>query len=176
MGLQLVEKSLPSGRKDEEKKEEKRRIYWYLVQTDLMFRLLYDKPPCIEEQVVGVRPPSVIRPAKMPQLSACETVLQVIWTRAVVIGVEYFDSINTDGSVRSEGDNNTIDSCCAQIENLLADWDLVCSCHKLCAWYPLIHSNATVERGKIHGIGRLDDLVLCRISDCPVQHHCLYET
>ncbi|KAL5355912.1 hypothetical protein BJX96DRAFT_171108 [Aspergillus floccosus] len=125
MGLQLVEKSLPSGRKDEEKKEEKRRIYWYLVQTDLMFRLLYDKPPCIEEPVLGVRPPSVIRPAKMPQLSACETILQVIWTRAVVIGVEYFDSINTDGSVRSEGDNNTIDSCCAQIENLLADWDLL---------------------------------------------------
>ena len=132
MELRLVDKSLPSDRKDEEKKDEKRRIYWYLAQTDLMFRLWYDMPPALEGPIFDVRPPSIIRPAHMPQLSARETILQAVWTRSIAILLEYFGSVTTDG-----GEQDAIDSCCVQIEDLLDDWDLVCSYHKAYAWYPL---------------------------------------
>ncbi|KAI9375565.1 hypothetical protein BJX61DRAFT_118412 [Aspergillus egyptiacus] len=125
MGLHLVDNSVRSGRTDEEKKEEKRRIYWYLAQTDLMFRMWYDKPPALEGPLLDVRPPSVIRPTHMTQLSARETVLQTVWTRVTVILFEYFDSIGADETVQSDREKDTIGRCCAQIENLLADWDLL---------------------------------------------------
>ncbi|PGH14915.1 hypothetical protein AJ79_02778 [Helicocarpus griseus UAMH5409] len=125
IGLHLVDKSLSSGREDEETKEEKRRIYWYLAQTDLMFRLWYDKPPALEGPILDVRAPSVIRPTNARQLTASETVLQAVWTRAVVIILEYYDSRKTDGPIRSEGNEGRVDSCCTQIEDLLIDWDLL---------------------------------------------------
>lgn len=132
MGLHLVDKSLPSDCQDEGKKEESRCIYWYLAQTELMFRLWYDKPPALEGPILDVRPPSVIRPAHMSQIGACETVLQAVWTRAVVILLEFFDHVSRDGTVQSSKELDAIDSCCARIEDLLADWDLVCLSHN--AW------------------------------------------
>lgn len=97
-----------------------------------MFRLWYDKPTALEGPILDVRPPSVIRPAHMPQLGACETVLQAVWTRAVVILLEYFDSASTGGTAQSGGEQDATDSCCVQLEDLLADWDLVCISQSFC--------------------------------------------
>ncbi|KAL4875120.1 hypothetical protein BJY04DRAFT_224316 [Aspergillus karnatakaensis] len=114
--------SLPLGTPQEEaEKEARRRQHWYLVEIDFLFRMWYDKPRALRAPMSQVRLPAEISPrTKQPKWGDC--ILFIVWSRALYILGEYYDSADT---LPGEELNGKIDHCCNQLAELLEDWDLV---------------------------------------------------
>ncbi|KAL4902001.1 hypothetical protein BDW74DRAFT_181158 [Aspergillus multicolor] len=111
----------PGTPQEEADKEVKRRVHWYLVEIDFLFRLWYDKPKALRCDPTQVRLPAEISPAtKQPKLHDC--ILFIVWTRALYIIADYFKAHET---LVEEALANKVDEYCNQLMELVDDWDIL---------------------------------------------------
>ncbi|RDW68706.1 fungal specific transcription factor domain-containing protein [Aspergillus mulundensis] len=112
----------PLGTPQEEAdKEVKRRLHWYLVEIDFLFRLWYDKPRALRCDPTQVRLPAEISPAtKQPKPHDC--ILFIVWTRALYIIADYFKARET---LTEEALISNVDDYCNQLTELVDDWDML---------------------------------------------------
>ncbi|KAL6230686.1 hypothetical protein BDW75DRAFT_60033 [Aspergillus navahoensis] len=121
LGIHDVD-STPLGTAQEEAdKEVKRRLHWYLVEIDFLFRLWYDKPKALRCSPTQVRLPAEIAPAtKQPKSHEC--ILFIVWSRAMYLVADFF---NDQETLPEEPLSNKVNYYCNQVTELLDDWDLL---------------------------------------------------
>ncbi|KAL4745758.1 hypothetical protein BDW72DRAFT_198349 [Aspergillus terricola var. indicus] len=121
LGIHDVETAPLSTPQEEADKEVKRRLHWYLVEMDFLFRLLYDKPKALQCSPTQVKLPAVISPAtKQPK--PYESILFIVWSRALHIVADFFNDHET---LPEDTLSNKVDEYCNQLTELLDDWDLL---------------------------------------------------
>ncbi|RAH80430.1 hypothetical protein BO86DRAFT_400980 [Aspergillus japonicus CBS 114.51] len=122
LGIHDVD-SLPTGTAQEEtEKDVKRRMHWYLVEMDLLFRTWYDKPTALGCPIGQVRLPAEISPqTKQPKPHNC--ILFLVWSRTLFIMANFFNQV--ESSTASDHLGSTADTCCMELEELVSDWDLL---------------------------------------------------
>ncbi|KAH7114295.1 hypothetical protein B0J11DRAFT_540609 [Dendryphion nanum] len=103
-----------------------RVLYWHLIQTDLLFRLFYGKPPAIKYTPGQVRPPSLLTDGNRHP-GMLRTVIYIVWYRYCFYTADLFWELDrmdrgVEGwEARREG---LVDGFCADLEALIAEWDL----------------------------------------------------
>lgn len=117
---------LPSRTTEEENNRQGLRyLYWHVLQTDLLFRLFYGKPPAIRWTLRKVHPPSLFTPSNM-QPSVPQSMLYTIWIRYTVLTVDMFNALDScEAETRSPEIMRQVDDYCGQLEELLDEWDLI---------------------------------------------------
>jgi hypothetical protein len=121
LGIHDVESTPPGTSQEEAEKDVKRRLHWYLVEMDFLFRLWYDKPKALQCSPTQVRLPAVISPAtKQPKPYEC--ILFIVWSRAMHILADFF---NDQENLPEAALSNKVDVYCNQLTELLDDWDLL---------------------------------------------------
>ncbi|RAH69715.1 fungal specific transcription factor domain-containing protein [Aspergillus aculeatinus CBS 121060] len=122
LGIHEVD-SLPLGTAQEEiEKDVKRRMHWYLVEMDLLFRTWYDKPTALRCPVGQVRLPAEISPqTKQPKPHNC--ILFLVRARTLFIMANFF--VQFEASRASDHLSTTANTCCMELEELVNDWDLL---------------------------------------------------
>lgn len=108
----------------EAEKEIKRRLHWYLVELDFLFRLWYDKPKALKYPIAQVKLPAEISPqTKQPKPAHCT--LFIVWSRALFLLDEFFSVLESShGQAYAEVSSKT-DNCCNELWELLTDWDML---------------------------------------------------
>ncbi|KAL4999799.1 hypothetical protein BDV10DRAFT_163883 [Aspergillus recurvatus] len=121
LGIHDVDSTPLGTPQDEVDKEVKRRLHWYLVEIDFLFRLWYGKPKALRCSPTQVRLPAEISPAtKQPKPHDC--VLFIVWSRAMYLMADFF---NDQETLPEEALGNRVDHYCNQLTELLGDWDLL---------------------------------------------------
>ncbi|KAL4738350.1 hypothetical protein BDV11DRAFT_189766 [Aspergillus similis] len=120
LGIHDVESTPPGTSQEEADKEVKRRLHWYLVEVDFLFRLWYDKPKALQCSPTQVSLPAVISPAtKQPKPYEC--ILFIVWSRAMHIVADFFNDHET---LPEDALSYKVDDYCNELTELLDDWDL----------------------------------------------------
>ncbi|KAL4960101.1 uncharacterized protein BDV14DRAFT_205029 [Aspergillus stella-maris] len=122
LGIHNVDLGAPGPSQDESVKEDYRRLHWFLVEIDFLFRLWYDKPKALRcAEVTQVKLPKEISPAtKQPKRIQCT--LFIVWSRVLYIMDSFFEAIET---VSGQKLSSRVDHCCNQLAELAEDWDLL---------------------------------------------------
>ncbi|KAL4952086.1 hypothetical protein BDW69DRAFT_168565 [Aspergillus filifer] len=122
LGIHDVDLGATSAPQDESAKREYRRLHWFLVEIDFLFRLWYDKPKALRcAEVTQVNLPTEISPAtKQPKRTECT--LLIVWSRVLYIMDSFFKA--TETALRQEL-NSRVDHYCNQLAELAEDWDLL---------------------------------------------------
>ncbi|KAL5044363.1 hypothetical protein BDW71DRAFT_209366 [Aspergillus fruticulosus] len=121
LGIHDVDTTPLGTPQEEADKEVKRRLHWYLVEIDFLFRLWYDKPKALRCSPTQVRLPAEISPAtKQPKPYDC--ILFIVWSRAMYLVADFLEDQET---LPEEAFSNKVDHYCNQLTELLDDWDLL---------------------------------------------------
>ncbi|KAL4922104.1 hypothetical protein BDW62DRAFT_207873 [Aspergillus aurantiobrunneus] len=121
LGIHAVDSKPPGSPQEEAEKEAQRRLHWYLVEVDFLFRLWYDKPKALRCSNTQVRLPMEISPAtKQPKSYNC--ILFIVWSRALYIIADFFNACET---LPRDDLSSKVDHYCNQLAELLEDWDLL---------------------------------------------------
>ncbi|CBF80352.1 uncharacterized protein ANIA_08345 [Aspergillus nidulans FGSC A4] len=121
LGIHDVESTPPGTAQEEAERDVKRRLHWYLVEMDFLFRLWYDKPKALQCSPTQVGLPAVISPAtKQPKPQEC--ILFIVWSRAMHILMDFF---NDQENLPEAALGSKVDVYCNQLTELLDDWDLL---------------------------------------------------
>ncbi|KAJ9488877.1 hypothetical protein VN97_g4402 [Penicillium thymicola] len=108
----------------EAEKEIKRRLHWYLVELDFLFRLWYDKPKALKSPIAQVKLPAEISPqTKQPKPAPCT--LFIVWSRALFLLDEFFSVLESSHGQPYAEVSSKIDNCCNELWELLTDWDML---------------------------------------------------
>lgn len=110
---------------EEDRRQSLRYLYWLCLQTDLLFRLLLDKPPMIRWKVGRVKPPTLFSTSHMGP-TADQSRCYVVWIRFTVLTAEVMDCLEDPEQRRSPEVIQKVDQYCSELEELVADWKLVC--------------------------------------------------
>jgi hypothetical protein len=106
--------------------------FWTLVISDLLFRLLFNRPSCIsaEASCEGIRlPDSADVKSERPMASVHAT--QTVWGRLTFIAKDFFDMVDRglhldpDAAEQSGRFRMKVDEACEEIRLMVADWHLV---------------------------------------------------
>ncbi|KAL4938459.1 hypothetical protein BDV06DRAFT_56477 [Aspergillus oleicola] len=122
LGIHDVDSNPPGAPQEEADKEEYRRMHWFLVEIDFLFRLWYDKPKALRcPEITQVKLPTEISPAtKQPKRNECT--LFIVWSRVLYIMESFFKATET---LSRQELNSKVDHCCTQLAELADDWDLL---------------------------------------------------
>ncbi|KAL4790560.1 hypothetical protein BDV19DRAFT_382219 [Aspergillus venezuelensis] len=122
LGIHDVDLGESGPPQDESAKEDYRRLHWFLVEIDFLFRLWYDKPKALRcAKVTQVKLPTEISPAtKQPKRIECT--LFIVWSRVLYIMDSFFEATET---VSGQELSSRVDHYCRQLAELAEDWDLL---------------------------------------------------
>lgn len=160
LGIHDVDLSPARSPEEEAAKEAQRRLHWFLVEIDFLFRVWYDKPRALRCPPTQVRLPTIISPATtQPKRGDCA--LFILWSRTLFILDDYFDTVET----LAEGDLvRRIDHYCNQLIELHDDWDLLsvarsprisqCECWMYAETTITFHGMIILMRRKIMAAGQ----------------------
>lgn len=109
---------------EEDRRQSLRYLYWLCLQTDLLFRLLLDKPPMIRWKVGRVKPPTLFSTSHMAP-TADQSRCYVVWIRFTVLTAEVMDVLEDREQRHSPEVLEKVDQYCKDLEELVADWRLV---------------------------------------------------
>ncbi|KAL1957006.1 hypothetical protein VTO42DRAFT_6495 [Malbranchea cinnamomea] len=102
-------------------------LLWGILQVDLFFAMIYDKPRAIKVSLQNVDFPNIMSPTVSPP-AAGPTIVFIVWTRILFIATEYLDYLETHDEERlqkSELFKQQVNAFCDKIENVLIDWPLM---------------------------------------------------
>lgn len=153
LGMHHLDVLTTKGVRDEELMRKKRSAFWQLVLVDLFFRLCYDRKSSISAEASPrlVQLPEVVN-LVAAQPVAVTTVIEIIWIRVTLIVKSFYERLDEArsgaGGVASIAFQATVDAMCNEIEDMIADWHLVCpltppsmlrraeNCHSPYSWKP----------------------------------------
>lgn len=117
---------LPSrSNEEEERRQSLRYLYWFVQPTDLLFRIFYGKPASLRWKLGRVSPPSLFTTKSMNP-SAAQTTVFVISVRYTIMTARIFDVLDECPDKPYGSDIlRQVDEYCSQLEDLVADWNLV---------------------------------------------------
>lgn len=109
---------------EEDRRQSLRYLYWLCLQTDLLFRLLLDKPPMIRWKVGRVKPPTLFSTSHMAP-TADQSRCYVVWIRFTVLTAEVMDVVEDREQRTTPEVMQKVDRYCSDLEELVADWNLI---------------------------------------------------
>ncbi|KAF1993490.1 hypothetical protein P154DRAFT_582758 [Amniculicola lignicola CBS 123094] len=109
---------------EEEERQTRRFLYWHILQTDLVFRLFYNKPSALQWSPNAVKPPTIFSPRNM-QPSVPHTVLHVFWIRFTVLMAEVYEILNATSDVDHEHLSQDVETYCSKMESLIEECNMV---------------------------------------------------
>ncbi|KAF2257930.1 hypothetical protein CC78DRAFT_549523 [Lojkania enalia] len=123
-GTDLLDSTPAKTQEEENKRNMLRGLYWEVLQTDLLFRVFYDKPPAIKWSPDKVKAPSLFSPGHFrPRKN--QVIPLVIWIQLTILTVEMVDFLDSvTQEERGEGFYDRVDRFCLETEELLKEWDL----------------------------------------------------
>jgi hypothetical protein len=109
---------------EEELRQGLRYLYWFVIQTDIMFRLFFGKPAALRW--------TSERDVKLPPLfmgnvnvHAPQVIIYVISIKYTVLSAQVFNLLDSKpAKERDEEVHRKIDEYCEQLEELITEWDL----------------------------------------------------
>ncbi|RDL40552.1 Uncharacterized protein BP5553_00531 [Venustampulla echinocandica] len=109
---------------EEDKRDTLRYLYWHILSTDTLYRLIYGKPTVVRWAPHKVRPPAILRTEDMHP-SVSRVTVSVVWIRYTLMTAEMLNEIDNDLShERDGGIQHQVDDFCIQLENLMAEWKM----------------------------------------------------
>ncbi|KAF2018874.1 hypothetical protein BU24DRAFT_447492 [Aaosphaeria arxii CBS 175.79] len=123
-GVDRLDARLPKSVDEEDLQHSSRYLYWHCLQTDDLFRILYNKPSALRYKKNEVKPPSLFTASNM-QPSATQTILYNVWVRYTAMTREMTDEL--DKALASNGTEDAMrvaDEYCSKLENIIIEWDL----------------------------------------------------
>lgn len=106
---------------DEERKDHKRQLFWYLLQIDCLFRQHFGKPAVIRPGTWNVNFPEGLLTAPGTDDLRYDQVGFIVSTRLALVILKSFD-FNNDGDTL---DLTNIDPLGDEIKTILRDWQVV---------------------------------------------------
>ncbi|KIX05654.1 uncharacterized protein Z518_03626 [Rhinocladiella mackenziei CBS 650.93] len=117
--------------------EIKRKGFWQLMRTEMLFRLYYNKPPVLTAISWTVRFPSVMTPlsssnsASICTPDATTTIVFIVSSRITLLKMEFLSQLELHHQSGNDEDESTqalhgqIDHICDQIEDLMREWKIM---------------------------------------------------
>ncbi len=102
--------------------DEDRRGFWQLIQCDVYFRLLLNKPPSITATAWKVNLPSIDVDGSDPL--AIPTMCFLVSSRVTIVIISFF-AILEDKYIGKEARIAKTEELCREIDNILTEWQLV---------------------------------------------------
>lgn len=102
--------------------DDDRRGFWQLVQFDLYFRLIFNKPPSITATAWKVNLPSITVNSQPPPV---QTVTFLVNSRVTMVIINFFILLEQKQIATQELRQKTEDLC-REIKQLFIEWQLVC--------------------------------------------------
>jgi hypothetical protein len=123
-GVDKLDVHIAKTHEEEELRQGLRYLYWFVIQTDIMFRLFFGKPAALRwtsERDVKL-PPLFIGNVNV---HAPQVIIYVISIKYTVLSAQVFNLLDSKpAEERDEEVHRKIDEYCEQLEELITEWDL----------------------------------------------------
>ncbi|KAH8723455.1 hypothetical protein GQ44DRAFT_741061 [Phaeosphaeriaceae sp. PMI808] len=109
---------------EEDSRDGHRYLYWYVLATDMLFRLFYGKPTVMRWVPSRVKPPSILCAGRMHP-SVFQVTVAVVWIRSTLMTAEMLNEIDNSTLPDANGEFlQKVDDFCKRLEDLMAEWKL----------------------------------------------------
>lgn len=140
--------------------EIKRKGFWQLMRTEMLFRLYYNKPPVLTATPWTVEFPSLMIPTSQGYPDGISTVVFIVSSRMTLLKMEFFAQIQNQPASDETGIqalHKKIDQICDEIENLMRGWKMVSPNPAMIVWHmALMDFMADIVIGWIDELDRVD--------------------
>lgn len=124
-GIHRLDVIPAQSHEEEDRRNALRTLYWHVLQTDFLFRMLYGKPSALPKNSERVNPPSAITLAES-QPSRSAITIYIVWIRYTIMTKDLFRMLdNLPSEYITQEIAQSVEEYCNKLEELATEWDLV---------------------------------------------------